>query len=340
MATIKDIAELANVSVSTVSKALNDSPEIGSQTSAKIKAIARELGYVPNSAAVALKRSATHHIGIIVPEISSEFFSKLVQAIETSASKRGFKSVLCFSKESFMTESQIIQNFCNGSVDGIIISMSKQTQQLRDYKHILSLMDHGIPVVMVDRTCDSIECEKVRINDFGASEHAVEHLIATGCKKPAFISTIPKTNVGKERKKGYRSAIQQKLYENNAKGLVLELNGYRNFEKELDSFIQQNAIDGILAANELAAIKAMNIIKKKGLQIPEDVSVIGFTDGQLSQHSSPSLTSISQNANTMGAIALKRLLFQITRDVPRPNNHIQTVVKHKLILRESTKAIH
>ncbi|WP_112377245.1 substrate-binding domain-containing protein [Flagellimonas maritima] len=158
---------------------------------------------------MALKKSATHHIGVIVPEISSEFFPKSVQAIETNASKRGFKSVLCFSRDSFTTEHEIVQNFCNGSVDGIIISMSKQTQQLREYKHILSLMDQGIPIIMADRKCGSIECEKVCINDFEASEHAVEHLISTGCKNPAFISTIPKTNVGKERKKGYKSALRK-----------------------------------------------------------------------------------------------------------------------------------
>ncbi|AWX43694.1 HTH-type transcriptional regulator RegA [Flagellimonas maritima] len=119
--------------------------------------------------------------------------------------------------------------------------------------------------------------------------------------------------------------------------MVLELNGYRNFDRELDAFLEQYQIDGILAAEELTTIKAINFIKKKGLRIPGDISVIGFTDGQLSQNSDPSLTTISQNANIMGAIALKRLLRQITRKTTKPQNQNQTIVKHKLILRESTR---
>ncbi len=335
--TIREIACIANVSVSTVSKALNNSPEISMNTRLRIKRIAIAQGYKPNSTARALKSKNTGSIGIIVPDISSSFFSIMVQGIEARAKKRGLRSYICFSNESLNMERKLVDSFMNHSVDGVIMSLSKQTQSAGINDHLTRLNMH-VPMVMVDRVCDHVECDKVVLDDFEAGRSALRYLVDTGCRNIVFLTAIKATSVSQYRMAGFKEEFccLKKSTGFRLKAFTIELNGYDGFENKLNKVLNENSIDAIIATDELGAIKTHGHLQRKGYMIPNEVSIIGFTNGEMSQNIYPSLTMVSQRAKKIGERALDRLVLRILnkdRDlVPK-----KIAIKHKLILRETTR---
>ena len=210
-ATLKQIAKELGVSVSTVSKALNDSPEISEPTKVKIQEYAKLKNYKPNMIGLNLKNRSTRTIGVIIPNILNQFFAKVFTGIEKVADEKGYKVITCISNESLEKEINALDMLSNGTIDGFIVSISEEAQKLHEYAHFNEIIKEGTPIVMFDRISDEVDCDKVIVDDFDSAINATQHLINIGCKKIAIFSTIDKLSVSKLRVQGYIEALESIL---------------------------------------------------------------------------------------------------------------------------------
>jgi len=332
--TIKTISKELGFSTSTVSKALRDSHEISTETKEKIQAYANYFNYKPNSLALQLRNQKTKVIGVILPKIVHHFFSTVITGIEEGANAKGYNIIVCFSNESFKKEVETLKVLSNGSVDGLIISIANETLMNKDFKHFKDLVSEEIPLVLFDRVVDEILCDKVVVDDVGAGYKATKHLLDNDRNKIALITTPKHVNVGTLRRQGYEKALIENYIKTN-ESLILEVDEKLAIKKQIEVLFKQD-IDGVFAVNEIYAAIAMKIAKEKGLKIPADVSIIGFTDGLISEYSSPSITTIAQHGFTMGKQAVELLIERIENEseVYKPK---KIVISSNLKLRESTK---
>lgn len=330
--TLKQLARELNLSISTVSKSLKNDSEISQKTITRVHELAAFYNYKPNALAVSLKNNKTKTIGIILPEILNHFFAKVLFGIEKEASKSGYKIVTCITNESYDKEVGYIEMLNYSSVDGFIVALSRETQIINKLDHFQVLKRDHVPVVLFDRVSDEIDCDKVIVDDKEASKNAFEYLVQTGCKKIAIITTISNLSVAKLRFEGAREAATKN---NQVSKIELSVKDSDNFEAEIEKFIKNNDIDGVLGLDETAAAISINMSHKLGRKIPEDISVVGFTDGLLSRHTYPKLTTVSQHAEDLGAKTVQILIDRL--DNPDENYKAKTeVVKTSLIIREST----
>jgi len=332
--TIKTISKELGFSTSTVSKALRDSHEISTETKEKIQAYANYFNYKPNSLALQLRNQKTKVIGVILPKIVHHFFSTVITGIEEGANAKGYNIIVCFSNESFKKEVETLKVLSNGSVDGLIISIANETLMNKDFKHFKDLVSEEIPLVLFDRVVDEILCDKVVVDDVGAGYKATKHLLDNDRNKIALITTPKHVNVGTLRRQGYEKALIENYIKTN-ESLILEVDEKLAIKKQIEVLFKQD-IDGVFAVNEIYAAIAMKIAKEKGLKIPADISIIGFTDGLISAYSSPSITTIAQHGFTMGKQAVELLIERIENEseVYKPK---KIVISSDLKLRESTK---
>ena len=255
--TIKELSKILEVSISTVSKALNDSYEISDSTKERIKAAAKTYNYKPNKLAVNLKSGKTNTIGVVLPSIKNFFMSRVLRGIDSVIAKSNYNIIISITNESFDKEVQSVQTLSNGLVDAIIIAVSEETQIKKDFSHLSNLVG-DIPLLMVDRIVNSINCDKVLVDDYNAIFNAVSDLIFEGKKSIALVSSINNLNVGKLRTKGYLAAIQNKQ-----EPIVLEgQEGY--IESELSKLIESNKIDAIMALDQESSLAAF---RKQGSSI-------------------------------------------------------------------------
>jgi len=345
--TLKQIARELDVSISTVSKALRNSKEISEDTKQKVQAFAKLYHYRPNNIALSLKNRRTNTIGIIIPEIVHHFFSKVIRGIELVANNRGYNVIVGLSNESFAKEVINMDMLASGSIDGFILSISKETLLQQDYHHFNEIINQGMPIVMFDRIVNEVNCDKVIVDDLKGSKKAVEKLVSNGCKNIAIVTTKDYVSVGKLRTQGYLEALEENELLPKA-NLILKIDveldsedHLDDLEKEIEQFFKSNKkIDGIFAVNELYALVAMKVVRKLGFDIPGDIQVVGFTDGVLSKHATPSLSTVSQHAQKMGEKAADLLIDRLELEVKNEEEeeHYQTIViETELIERESTK---
>ena len=333
--TLKQIARELDVSISTVSKSLRNSPEISEDTRVKVKAFAKLYNYKPNNIALSLKNRKTKTIGIIIPEIVHHFFATVIGGIEQVANENGYHVIVCLSNESFDKEVINMEMLANGSIDGFIMALSKETQQRKDFHHIAEATSQGMPVVMFDRVTNDIFCDKVIIDDKTAAQDAVNFLLFKGLKKVGLITTVDYVSVGKLRTEGYILALQQ----NNIivdDQLILKIEDIENCETEIENFIKNNQMDGVFAVNELFAVTTIKIANKLGKNVPNDLSVIGFTDGIISKYSTPSITTVSQNGISMGQRAAKLLIERLEIENEEDEFYTTEIIETHLVEREST----
>ena len=244
--------------------------------------------------------------------------------------------MICMSNESYEKEVLNMDMLANGIVDGIIVSVAKETEQKGDYSHFKDLIYNGIPLVMFDRVIDEIKCNKVLTNDIDGGYIATKHLIDIGCKNIAILTTPDFVTVGNLRKEGYMNALENhqiSIDEN----LIIKVNEKQDIEDQIKKlFTLKNSPDGIFAVNEIYAAIAMKAANKKGLKVPDDIAVIGFTDGLISQYSSPSLTTVAQHGYHMGQKAIELLLDEINSQTTE-YQYKTNIIETELIYRESTK---
>lgn len=335
--TIKDIAKEFNVSISTVSKALNNSYEISTNTKERIQKFAKENNYKPNFNALSLKNRQTKTIGIIIPNMLNYFFAQVFKGIEKVANDRGYKIISCISNESYTKEVETIEMLSNGIIDGFILSLAEETILKNDFSHLQEMLNDNTPIVMFDRVADDIDCDKVITDDFIGTANTVNHLVKTGSKNIAFISTISKLKIGEKRKHGYLKGLEENKIQVN-RNLIIDIleDDYKEYENILTPIFDNNTIDAVIATDESSAIAAMKVAIRKGYKIPQNFSVISFSNGILARHSSPKMTTISQHGELMGATAAEILINKLekknTSEKPKT-----VVIKTNLVERNSTK---
>lgn len=337
-ATLKQIAKELNVSVSTVSKALNDSPEISEQTKIRIKEYAKLKNYKPNVIGLNLKNRKTKTIGVIIPNILNSFFAKVFSGIEKIADEKGYNVIMCISNESLEKEAHTLEMLSNGTIDGFILSISEEAQKIHDYSHFKEIINDGTPIVMFDRIADEVECDKVVVDDYDSALNSTQHLINLGCKNIALISSVDNLSVGKLRAEGYLKALENNNIPFN-ENLILRTDSEDEMKEKIDFLFENNTIDGVFALDENDSVAALKTSLKNGYKIPENLSIIGFADGILaSRRLSPSLTTVSQHGVEIGEVAAKLLIDRLEskeEHTPYETIIIKTILKE----RESTRSL-
>jgi len=313
--TIKELSKILEVSISTVSKALNDSYEISDSTKERIKTAAKTYNYKPNKLAVNLKSGKTNTIGVVLPSIKNFFMSRVLRGIDSVIAKSNYNIIISITNESFDKEVQSVQTLSNGLVDAIIIAVSEETQIKKDFSHLSNLVG-DIPLLMVDRIVNSINCDKVLVDDYNAIFNAVNELIFEGKKSIALVSSINNLNVGKLRTKGYLAAIQNKQE-------PMVIDGQEGFiESELSKLIESNKIDAIMALDQESSLAAFRIGKVKKVLNNKEVSIIGYASRVISEHLTPKLTTIDQHGKKVGITSARLLLKRLDSSESEPESII------------------
>ncbi|MAZ27454.1 MAG: LacI family transcriptional regulator [Cytophagaceae bacterium] len=327
--TLKGLAQILGISVSTVSKALADSPEISDSTKVMVKAAAREHKYRPNALARGLKYKRTKTLGIIIPDILANFFAKVVVGIEDEAEKNGYSLITCLSRETLTKEDHSLKMLSDAGADAILLSVSRETQVKGEVKHLNDTLHYDIPLIMFDRVSEKVECDSIEIDDHDGAYNATDHLIKSGCKNIVFVNPIGDTSVAQKRKEGFLDALKDAGLEPKSFTSTIE-----NLEEELAQYLKENTIDAILAVDELSGVRSINSAISAGFSIPDQLSVIGFTDGILSQNHRPSLSTVNQRGTLMGREAVKLAINRLEN----PTSEIKRqIIKTELLLRDSTR---
>ena len=336
--TLKQIAKAFNVSIATVSKSLKDSYEISSATKLKIQEYAKAHNYRPNSIALSLLNKKTKTIGVIMPSILNPFFVKTFSGIEQSANDKGYNVIAIVSHGKLEKEITSINMLENGIIDGLLISLSEEAEAKQQYKHIEEFIDNAGPVVMFDRVSDAVNTDKVIVDDFNCAYKATEHFIKTGCKHIAIVSTLDNVGIIKLRIDGYLKALEDYNIAVNKKIINLVKPGY-DFETEVKTMLDYQKIDAILGLEEFSAVESMVIAQDRGYNIPEDISIISFTNSDFFKYTKPSITCINQHSVFMGKTAAEILIAKIEQ--PKTSEHVfeTKTIKTTLIERNSTKPL-
>lgn len=331
MTTLKELAALLNISVSTVSKALNNSHEISDKTRERVKELAAELNYKPNRIAQQLKTNKTKTIGVILPTVTNPFFAEVLHGIEMAATNNDYDIIVCLSNETMPKEERSLELLSSGSVDGFIIAVARESQVKKQTQHIQTILDSSIPVLMFDRVVSEINCDKVIVDDFKSVYEATEYLIEKEQRKNILlVSNIEELSVGKLRTKGYSKALEV----HNLKPNILKLDNALDIEGSIHKFLVKNKkIDAIISIDHVTGIVAINMAKKLGREVPKDLSVVGFGYEHTQLLSSPKISIIHQKAHKIGEISMKLLIDNINAE----DHELQTiVVPSELKLSEST----
>ena len=308
LVTIKDLARELKISASTVSRALKNHPDISEETKRAVHELAEKLNYQPNAGALSLKQRRSNTIGVIIPEIVHYFFSSVISGIEDVAYDAGFNVIICQSNERYEREVANARTLLASRVDGVLISISKHTF---DFQHLMNLQKNNVPMVFYDRIVPGLRADQVIIDDFDASYRVTRHLIDTGRKRIAHFTGPQNLLIGQHRKDGYLKALKEAGIEIES-GLIIEADTFEKARLAVMRLINEKRnFDGIFAVNDLTAIGAMQTLQKRGIKIPDDVAVVGFSDGRFSGITDPNLTSVDQHGYEMGSIATELLLKRI-----------------------------
>ena len=334
--TMKDLARELGVSVSTVSRALKNSPRISRQQCERIQKYAASRHFVPNRLAETLRTSKKQRskvIGVIIPQFVHYYFSTILSGIEEEASAHGYSLLVAQSNEQYEREVKICRSFFESQVCGIIVSQAKDTIR---YDHFQALIDSGLPLVFYDRICTGIEASRVVVDDYMGAYNAVTHLIQTGCRRIAFYGASMKLEISKNRYNGYRDALLKNHLQPDER-FIRECDNRHDAEIITPDIMHiENGPDAFFAVNDDTAIGIMYTAKRMGFRVPEDIAVCGFTNGQRAVACDPMLTTVEQRGRTVGSEAADILIGQVEGDIPIDKT-VKRVVRTRLVIRGTTR---
>ena len=331
--TIKDIAKKLNISPSTVSRALKDHIEISQKTKDVVKRVAKELNYQPNSLALSLRYSKSNTIGVVIPEIIHFFFSTVISGVEDIAQSRGYNIIITQSNESLKREIGNIQTLFNNRVDGVLISISKETM---NDEHLVALQQKGLPIVFFDRTPETIACSQVTVDDFLGGYQATEHLISQGYEKIAHLAGPAHLKLTEDRLCGYKKALADHEIQFDE---TLVIDGASSQEVAYDTtshLLKKKNPDALFATNDIAALGVLKAAKKFGKKIPHDFGVVGFSNWLFSSLTEPSISTIEQPGFEMGQQAAELLIKQLDAEEDQSIEIEQIKLPTKIIVRDSS----
>lgn len=333
-----DLAHELGVSTATVSRALKDYPDISADTKSRVLALAEAWNYRPNALAAGLRRQESRTLGVLVPQIINHFFSSVIDGIVEEAYDKGYRVILCQSDESAEKEAVNVDALIDSQVDGVLVSVSQDTS---DFSHFQMLVDEEVSVVFFDRIPIGFDtCSKVVVDDRIGAKKATSHLIEQGCKRIAHIGGPFQVHTASERFKGFQDAMAD-AHRDTKEMWVKECTALTIEEGDRLTKLLLNASelpDAIFCSADAVALGAMRAIKEKGLRIPEDISLVGFSDWEIGALVEPQLSSIAQPGYEMGKIAVSVLLKEIkmlkNKEAIQPQTH---VLSTELKVRASSK---
>lgn len=333
---MKDIARDLGVSVATVSRALKDSPRISEAKRREIQEYAREHNFLPNVIAETLRKSRVQPnkvIGVIVPQFIHYYFASILKGVEEKASRRGYRIMVAQSDDKYEREVEICKSFYANKCCGIIVSMAKNTTK---YDHFQKLIDMGIPLVFYDRICTGVNASRVVVDDYMGAYTAVTHLIDTGCRKIAYYGMVQSMEIDKNRFNGYEDALRKH-------GLKPNPDWLRKCDNRADAEVvtpeilaQPDHPDAFFAINDDTAIGILYSAKKMGFDVPDDISICGFTNGNRAKACNPMLTTVEQRGVMVGEEAANILIGQVEGSLPMDKVE-KRVVRTRLIIRGTTR---
>jgi len=330
---LKRLAQELNLSIATVSRALQDSHEVSAQTKERVKALADALGYQPNAYASSLRRNISKTIGVVIPEVNNHFFSLAINGIEEVARQNGYHVLIYLTHDDYEREVDITQYLTGGRVDGLLMSVASGSQ---DFGHLQKLYASKPAIVFFDRVCDALNTANVTTNDYESGYLATKHLLEAGCRHIAHLLLSGNLSIGRMRMQGYQAALQEQ-------GLpfdeTLVLTGYgddeQNMELITDLLRGRPEIDGIFASVERLAISSYQACHHLGRAIPETIKIIGFSNLGVASLLAPALTTITQPAYEIGKEAARILLRAIEKKkLILPSQSL--TLKSELFARKST----
>lgn len=340
--TMKDLARDLGVSVSTVSRALSGSAIISAEVRERVVSYAQSKSFTPNELASRLRQTnmqPTKVIGVIVPEIVHFYFSTILSGIESEAHRHGYSLLVAQSNESYEREVEICQRFMEHRVCGVIVSQAKDTTE---YDHFYRLIGNGCRLVFYDRICTGIDASRVVVDDYDGAFHAVSHLLETGCKRIAFFGSRPNMEITKNRYNGYADALLQAGLPIDDELVINCDTGAKAAELIPAIFGPQSTLssppDALFCINDDTAVSAVHALKRLGKRIPQEVSICGFANDNLSRACDPQLTTVEQRGKEVGRLAAEILISQVESE--ELNQHpIKRIVRTNLIIRGTTRDI-
>lgn len=334
--TIKDIAKALGLSTSTVSRALRDSYEISPETKKLVLEYAQKINYHPNPIALSLKERRSRSIGVIVCEIANSFFSQVINGIESIAYNNGYNVIIAQSRESADKEQLNLQFLTSRSIDGLIISVSTETN---DFSLLKELSQKGLPIVFFDRIVDEVDTHKVIVDNYKGAYDATVHLIQCGYRRIAAVSNPELLSITRERLAGYKAALadhnlgsdEQMIRYCRHGGMIVS-----EVEEAVTGLLQlTEPPDAIFACADKLTTGTLRILKSKGLTVPGDMGLMGFSNTDLTELLDPPLSVIRQPAFEMGEVAMNQLLQLI--ESKRPVTDFETrVLSTEMLIRGST----
>lgn len=331
--TIYDIAQKLDLSSATVSRALQDHPAIKKDTRRKVQEAARALGYRHNNFASNLRKQKTNTIGVIIHELNSNFITSVLTGIEKITTEAGYDLIIAHSSESFTKEAANALNLFHKRVDGLIASLSFDTEGLDHFK---PFEEKGIPVIFFDRVEEESDSTKVIIDNYKCGYQATEHLIEQGCKRIVLVTASLKRNVYAQRHKGYAQALKDNdIPVNKDYVLIKDLSEQCGVEAALQILKMKPRPDGVFVTNDFSAAVCMQTLKEQGIRIPEDIAVVGFNNDVIGKIVEPRLTTIDYPGIEMGEIAARNLINHLkgASNIKHTNT---IVIRSNLIVRQSS----
>ncbi|WP_339727015.1 LacI family DNA-binding transcriptional regulator [Maribacter stanieri] len=332
--TLKDIANVLSISTAAVSKALNDDARISVKTKKAVKQVAKELNYQPNHLASALRKGKSNLVGVIVPRTNSSFFSSVVENMEEVLNKAGYNIIITQSNESFEKECKNIDALLYTQVDGIIASMANETVDLSYFEKIKS---YGIPLILFDRGENDLNVDYVGIDDYKSSHMIVDHLVSQGCKRIAHIGGYRRTRIFNNRIRGYIDAIKKHDLPHDDELLIESSLTLEDGRQQIEKLLAlKNRPDAVYVASDYAALGSLQVLKEKGIKVPEEIKLVGFGNEPFTSLVTPSITSINQHSEQIGKLAAETFLGYLERDVVVQSLN-KIILDSELIVRSSSE---
>lgn len=332
--TIYDLAKKLNISIATVSRALKDDPVVSKKTKKKISELAEEMGYRSNHFARNLRNQRTQTIGVIVPRLNSYFMSTVIAGIENVANNEGYNLIISQSSESEQKEKVSAKTMFNNRVDGLLVSLSYDTN---DLAHFDQFLRKNIPIIFFDRGERHDNFTNVLIDNRKSAYEATKHLIEQGCKRIIHITAKPKRNVYVDRLNGYKQALTENNMEFSDENLIV---GNLSLEAGIDAAGVISKMDplpdGVFVANDNCAVGCMLSLKQAGIQIPKDIAFVGFNNDPVSKVIEPNLTTINYPGYEMGEVAARNLINHLNGTYPIHSTNT-IVLRSELIIRASSQ---
>lgn len=324
---LKQLAKILNLSISTVSKALRDSHEIGEATKKRVLAKAKELDYTPNPFASGLRRNKSKTVAVVVPEVANNYFSLAINGIESIAQENDYHVLIYLTHEDIEKEKGIMKHLENKRVDGVLMSVTMNTS---NQTHLSDFQQKGIPIVFFDRICNEIETAKITTDDYISGMNATKHLIENGCKDIAFLSLGDEISIMQKRKSGFLEELHRNNIEVNPERIIKFGNDdEENFNLLKKILKGKNKPDGIFASVERLAITTYQVCKDLNINIPKDLKVICFSNLETASLLSPSLSTITQPAFNIGKTAAEVMFKNLDKNktyIPNENIVLQSTL--------------